>query len=120
LIPSVARTTTAAASSTDENTTEEKNDSSRVLVLENEDNVNSSRVQIQTIRHCLLQVYLKFPMSLSTTTWRWLRRLGFLYDARKKSFFVDGHKRPNVVFKRNEFCTLYLTSWSLAHIDGYK
>jgi hypothetical protein len=44
-----------------------------------------------------------------TTTWRWLRRLGFHYDNRKKSFFVDGHERPNVVCHRNDFCTNYLT-----------
>ena len=42
-------------------------------------------------------------------TWRWLRRLGFSYDTRKKSFFVDGHERPNVVCRRNEFCLLYLS-----------
>ena len=67
-----------------------------------------SILQQKMIRDCLLQVYLERPISLSTT-WRWLRRLGFTYDTRKKSFFVDGHERPNVVFRRNEFCTLYLT-----------
>jgi hypothetical protein len=30
-----------------------------------------------------------------STTWRWLRRLGFSYATRKKPFFVDGHERPN-------------------------
>lgn len=48
------------------------------------------------------------PISL-TTTWRWLRRLGFHYDMRRKSFFVDGHERPNVVVHRNEFCDTYLS-----------
>jgi hypothetical protein len=61
-----------------------------------------------TIRDCLLQDYIERPISISTT-WRWLRRLGFTYDTRKKTFFVDGHERPNVVFKRNEFCSLYLS-----------
>jgi hypothetical protein len=68
-----------------------------------EENENNRRIQ-----DCLLQVYLDFPVSMSTT-WRWLRRLGFSYDTRKKSFFVDGHERPNVVFRRNEFCILYLS-----------
>jgi hypothetical protein len=46
------------------------------------------------IQDCLLQVYLDFPISISTT-WRWLRRLGFSYDTRKKSFFeVSDGKLP--------------------------
>ena len=69
----------------------------------------NNRIQQQTIRDCLLQVFIECPISLSTT-WRWLRKIGFSYDTRKISFFVDGHhERPNVVFRRNEFCTLYLT-----------
>ena len=70
-----------------------------------DENENNRQQQIQ---NCLLQVYLDFPISISTT-WHWLRRLGFSYDTRKKSFFVDGHERPNVVFRRNEFCILYLS-----------
>ncbi|KAI2509402.1 hypothetical protein MHU86_5035 [Fragilaria crotonensis] len=107
LIPKAATRTTTAERSFTDNNEETKDDSCNESAQE--DNDDSSRVQKnQTIRDCLLQVYLEFPISL-TTTWRWLRRFGFSYDARKKSFFVDGHERPNVVFKRNEFCTLYLT-----------
>ena len=75
-------------------------------VLQEEE--GGSSMQQKTIKDCLLRVYLESPISLSTT-WRWLRRLGFTYDTRKKSFFVDGHERANVVFRRNEFCTHYLT-----------
>ncbi|KAI2509704.1 hypothetical protein MHU86_4686 [Fragilaria crotonensis] len=75
-------------------------------VLQEEE--GGSSMQQKTIKGCLLRVYLESPISLSTT-WRWLRRLGFTYDTRKKSFFVDGHERANVVFRRNEFCTHYLT-----------
>jgi hypothetical protein len=63
----------------------------------------------QTIKDYILKAYLDSPISL-TTTWRWLRRLGFHYDNRKKSFFVDGHERPDVVFRRNEFCSKYLSN----------
>ncbi len=63
----------------------------------------------QTIKDCILKAYLDSPISL-TTTWRWLCRLGFHYDNRKKSFFVDGHERPDVVFRRNEFCSKYLSN----------
>ncbi|KAI2513104.1 hypothetical protein MHU86_1396 [Fragilaria crotonensis] len=44
-----------------------------------------------------------------TTAWRWMRLLGFKYDTRKKSFYVDGHEREDVVKTRNEFCKRYLT-----------
>ena len=56
----------------------------------------------------LLKAARDNPISL-TTTWRWLQRLYFHYDIRKKSFFVDGHERPNVVVHRNEFCNNYLS-----------
>ena len=44
-----------------------------------------------------------------TTAWRWMRLLNFKYDARKKSFYVDGHERDDVVENRKEFCKRYLT-----------
>jgi hypothetical protein len=72
---------------------------------EEEDERNEDNTRVQD---SILQDYLDSPISISTA-WRWLRRLGFSYDTRKKSFFVDGHERPNVVFKRNEFCTRYLS-----------
>ena len=43
-----------------------------------------------------LKVHRLESMSL-TTTWRWMRLLGFQYDTRKKSFSVDGHERDDVV-----------------------
>jgi hypothetical protein len=46
-----------------------------------------------------------------TTAWRWMRLLGFQYDTRKKSFYVDGHKREDVVENRNKFCRHYLTEF---------
>jgi hypothetical protein len=61
-----------------------------------------------TIKDCLLKAYIDLPISV-TTTWLWLRRLGFHYDNRKKSFFVDGHERPDVAFYRNDFCSKYLS-----------
>jgi hypothetical protein len=60
-------------------------------------------------RECvLLKGYVDTPISWATSR-RWLQRLGYHYDLRKKTFFVDGHERPNVVAHRNEFCTRYLT-----------
>jgi hypothetical protein len=44
-----------------------------------------------------------------TTAWRWMRLLNFKYDSRKKSVYVDGHERDDVVENRKEFCKRYLT-----------
>jgi hypothetical protein len=79
-----------------------------------EDNGNDEETTINdgatnnTNEGCLLQFYIDHPISISTTL-RWLRQLGFSYNSRKKSFFVDGHERPNVVARRNEFCIQYLS-----------
>jgi hypothetical protein len=32
-----------------------------------------------------------------TTSWRWMQLLGFKYDTQKKSVYVDGHEREDVV-----------------------
>jgi hypothetical protein len=40
-----------------------------------------------------------------------MRLLGFQYDTRKKSFYVDGHERDDVVATRSTFCKKYLTDY---------
>ncbi|KAI2495738.1 hypothetical protein MHU86_18762 [Fragilaria crotonensis] len=55
-----------------------------------------------------LQAHRLQSMSFSTT-WRWMRLLGFKYDVRRKSFYVDGHEREDVVANRQTFCETYLT-----------
>jgi hypothetical protein len=40
-----------------------------------------------------------------------MRLLGFHYDTRKKSFYVDGHECEDVVANRNQFCREYLTEF---------
>ena len=37
--------------------------------------------------------------------------LGFQCDTRKKSFYVDGHERDDVVASRSTFCKCYLTKY---------
>ena len=44
-----------------------------------------------------------------STSWRWMQLLGFDYDNRRKSYYVDGHKREDVVAHRHSFCKNYLT-----------
>ncbi|KAI2496271.1 hypothetical protein MHU86_18228 [Fragilaria crotonensis] len=68
---------------------------------------------------CLLQTYLDSPISL-TTTWRWLRRLGFHYDSRKKSFFVDGHRDPMSYSTGTSSARNTYRSLNLEPIDGFK
>ena len=38
-----------------------------------------------------------------------MRLLGFRYDVRRKSFYVNGHERDDVVATRTQFCKSYLT-----------
>jgi hypothetical protein len=63
-----------------------------------------------TISSAFLNAHRLESMSL-TTTWRWMRLLGFQYDSRKKSFYVDGHEREDVVGARSAFCKHYLTDY---------
>jgi hypothetical protein len=55
----------------------------------------------------LLEYYKEKPPSIATV-WRWMRRLGYKYSARKKSFYVDGHERAEQRFHRKEFTEEYL------------
>jgi hypothetical protein len=93
-----------------ENEDEEEHEQlSSIADDEGEDTITTNEQTNQTtIKDCLLSRYMEHPISISTT-WRWLRRLGYRHDNRKKSFFVDGHERPDVVFYRNDFCTNYLS-----------
>jgi hypothetical protein len=43
------------------------------------------------------------------TIWRWLKLLGFVYDVRKKTFYVDGHEKAEQRFSRLLFSKKYLT-----------
>jgi hypothetical protein len=72
------------------------------------ENNNDENQMPKTIKDSILMAYNDKPISMSTA-WRWLKRLGFNHCSRRKSFFVDGHERPDVVFYRNEFCTNYLS-----------
>ena len=40
-----------------------------------------------------------------------MRLLGFNHDAKKKSFYVDGHERDDVIANRQTFCKRYLTDY---------
>ena len=70
---------------------------------------NTSEPRSRAI-HSFLKTHRLESMSL-TTTWRWMRLLGFQYDTRRKSFYVDGHERDDVVASRSTFCKRYLTEY---------
>ena len=42
------------------------------------------------------------------TALNWMKRLGMRYDTNKKTYYVDGHERTDVVQSRKEFCKRYL------------
>ena len=79
----------------------------------NTSNANAPQQRSQEQQDSLIQAFLRAHglqcMSLSTT-YRWLRMLGFDRDSRKKSFYVDGHERKDVVDSRVVFCERYLTT----------
>ena len=50
----------------------------------------------EAVYDCFLRAHGLQSMSFSTT-WRWMRLLGFKDDVRRKSFYVDGHEREDVV-----------------------
>ncbi len=78
--------------SNDERGGNEESMSNEEAKNEDETDKNEKKNRLQrTKADCLLSVYLEAPISLSTT-WRWLRCLGFSYDAQKKTYFVDGHE----------------------------
>ena len=104
LIPSAAARTSYSSSDTD---IIGKVEAQHELDEQRQEEANNSTMQQNMIGDCLLWFYLESPISLSTT-WRWLRQLGFTYDTRKKSLFVDCHEWPNVIVRRDEFCALYL------------
>jgi hypothetical protein len=62
----------------------------------------------EVLNTLFLRAHRLETMSFSTA-WRWMRLLGFRYDARRKSFYVDGHERDDVVANRIRFCKNYLT-----------
>ena len=64
---------------------------------------------VTLIHDVLITRYTNKPIS-ETTGWRWLKRLGFRYHIRKKSFYVNGHERPDVVVHRNEFTKEYFSA----------
>jgi hypothetical protein len=69
-----------------------------------EENQKASRTLISSFLHA----YGLKTLS-SSTVWRWMKRLGFDFDDRKKSFYVDGHEQEDVVANCKHFCSTYLT-----------
>ncbi|KAG7357902.1 hypothetical protein IV203_014515 [Nitzschia inconspicua] len=65
----------------------------------------------QTSRGHTLQSFLKlFRISVFSpqTTLSWMKQLGMKYANHKKSYYVDGHEREDVVTSRKLFCKRYL------------
>jgi len=62
----------------------------------------------------LLEEYGLSVLSLGTVC-RWMNRLGFKYDVRRKNFYVDGHERPGTIKYRKDFVKRYLAYERRAH-----
>ena len=80
-----------------------------VEVSDAEDTTPASSVDIDAqLISSLLKAHRLESLNF-TTAWCWVRLLNLKYDAGKKSFYVDGHERDDVVETRIEFCKRYLT-----------
>ena len=65
---------------------------SRRLLLSSSAGIDNGDAIDEQIQESLTRrLHIGCPISIPMTTVKWLRRLGFAYDTRKKSFFVDGH-----------------------------
>ena len=71
----------------------------------NEDHVTASSLSTQEI---FLKEHGIYNFSY-VTCWQWMRLIGFTYCLQRKSYYVDGHERDDVVASRKEFCRKYLT-----------
>jgi hypothetical protein len=65
-----------------------------------------------------LKEYLR-PYGLTcvspSTVYRWMIRLGFRYEPRRKRYYVDGHEKPATVEYRWAFCKRYLVYEQCMH-----
>lgn len=50
-----------------------------------------------------------------TTVYTWLQKLGYLYQPRKKSYYVDAHEKPSTAAYRKTFVERYLQYELRAH-----
>ena len=71
-----------------------------VVPLVPDDNDTDRETKVITF---FLKAHILETVCLSTT-WRWMKRLGFKHSDKRKIFYVDGHKRDNVKKSRRAFC----------------
>jgi hypothetical protein len=50
-----------------------------------------------------------------STVYRWLQKLGFKYEPRRKGYYVDGHEKPATIEYRKKFVSRYLQYERRAH-----
>jgi hypothetical protein len=55
-------------------------------------------------------VGLKGNLSMANV-WRWMKWLGMSYSTNKKTYYVDGHERGDVINDRVKFISRYLTTY---------
>ena len=97
----------------------EKKGNGQIAVNNNQDAANEPEQQqeIETIRDCLLQGYIESPISISTS-WRWLRRLGFGHDRNKKSFLSTDTRDLMLFSIAMSFVQTISPNLNLECIDG--
>jgi hypothetical protein len=59
--------------------------------------------QLEVVNELFIRAHGLESMSF-TTAWRWMRLIGFRYDSRRQSFYIDGHEREDIVANQTKFC----------------
>ena len=83
-------------------------DNGSTVLLETNEHVDEEGETTSRVLDKFLRAFGLKTMSFATT-YRWMKLLGFSFCDRRKSFYVDGHEREDVVNSRIVFCTTYLT-----------
>ncbi len=84
------------------------------MMVENRDGNGGAKKQqsthvrwkhLQENNHAALRTYQACPGAI----YRWLKLVGFTYEAQRKGYYVDGHEKPATVTYHKDFVNKYLS-----------
>ena len=85
-----------------------------VLIKELVENKQEKTNDESITKEDVLQKY-KLTSICFQTIYNWMNKFGFKYRPRRKTFYVDGHERPETVDYRKGYITRYLKNEIRCH-----
>jgi hypothetical protein len=76
-------------------------------LIENEVKESNKELDQESAREKILKQYGLTNICISIV-YKWIKKLGFNYEARKKGYYVDGHKKEETVSYRWHYIERYL------------